>query len=85
MGLKKSYAQIVALLAAGMAFEPTGNLHGSTLDYGVDIEKLRKYRQKNHIENLKKQGLKEFWYGEVCIYARNQKNADRKAKNQGLI
>lgn len=72
----------MALFAAGLAFVPTGK---GAIDYSIDLEKLRKYRQKNHIENLKKQGLKEFWYGEVCIYARNQKNADRKAKNQGLI
>lgn len=32
-----------------------------------------------------KQGLKRFKYGETQIWARNQENADRKAKNKGLI
>ena len=32
-----------------------------------------------------KQGIKPFFYGEHTIYARNKKNADRKAKNCGYL
>ena len=31
------------------------------------------------------QGLKKFYYGDKYVIALNQKNADRKAKNLGLI
>lgn len=41
-------------------------------------------RQKR-IEILKKKGLKEFDYNGTIVCARNKKNADRKAKNAGLI
>ena len=30
-------------------------------------------------------GLKQFFYGEKAIYALNKKNADKKARKQGLI
>ena len=48
-------------------------------------ERLKKLAEKRRIQILKQKGIKEFWYGEDVIYALNQENADRKAKNKGLI
>ncbi len=36
-------------------------------------------------ERNKKQGIIEYFYGENVIYARNKKNADRKARNKGYL
>ncbi len=44
---------------------------------------LKTIAKKNKIERLKKQGVREYFYGENIIYARNKKNADRKARNKG--
>ena len=44
--------------------------------------------KKKQIKQVKKiipKGLTEFFYGEKVIYALNKKNADRKARKQGLI
>lgn len=41
--------------------------------------------ERKELEIKKKQGLKEFYYGDKIIYAMNKKNADRKAKNKGYI
>ncbi len=32
-----------------------------------------------------KQGVNEYFYGQKVIYARNKKNADRKARNKGYL
>lgn len=51
--------------------------------------RLRKRSQESKDESLernrKRDGLKEFEYSEGVIYARNRKNADRKAKNKGWV
>lgn len=50
-------------------------------DYGT-------FEQEKKIKKSKKKiipkGLKEFFYGKKVIYALNKKNADRKARKQGL-
>jgi len=49
-------------------------------------ENERKLRENSIKAQLMEQkGVKAFWYGEELIYARNQKNADKKAKKKGLI
>lgn len=53
-----------------------------------DEEKIKKLEnnQKAFPDKYKeKYGLKEFKYGDNVIYARNKKNADRKAKNKGFL
>lgn len=37
------------------------------------------------IKNFEKQGLKKFNYNGRFVWALNQKNADRKAKSEGLL
>lgn len=54
----------------------------------VTIEKARKildFREQNKQNKAIEDGAKQFVYGEVVILARNKKNADRKARNLGLI
>lgn len=45
---------------------------------------------KDKLPNLKtknnnKYGIKKYYYGDNYVEARNQKNADRKARNKGYI
>lgn len=48
-------------------------------------EKLKAIAENKRIERLKQQGLNEYFYGQNVIYARDQKNADRKARNKGYL
>tara|TARA_R110000796_G_scaffold82985_1_gene181926 strand:- start:857 stop:1093 length:237 start_codon:yes stop_codon:yes gene_type:complete len=55
-------------------------------DYGMSMDMREdKAKSKKIIQKKIPKGLKKFLYGEVVIYAINQKNADRKARKQGLI
>lgn len=51
-------------------------------DYGTfeQEKKIKKPKKK-----IAPKGLKEFFYGENSLYALNQKNADRKARNKGYL
>ena len=40
--------------------------------------------ERKRIEKLKKQSVKEYFYGQKIIYAR-KKNADKKARNKGYL
>jgi hypothetical protein len=48
---------------------------------GPSPEELEKAERERNI----KRGLKPFKYGLEIIWSRDQKNADRKARNKGLI
>ena len=48
-------------------------------------KEMMKKNYKSEKEITEAKGLKEFDYNGVKIYALNQKNADKKAKKQGLI
>ncbi len=48
-------------------------------------QELKAIAEQKRIERLKKQGVKEYFYGDKVIYARNKKNADRKARNKGYL
>lgn len=48
-------------------------------------EQLKAIAEKKRIERLKQQGVNEYFYGHNVIYARNQKNANRKARNKGYL
>jgi len=41
--------------------------------------------EKKRLERLKEKGVNEYFYGANTVYARNQKNADRKARNKGYL
>ena len=50
-----------------------------------ELEAYEKLKAEKDIEKKIKQGQKPFEFGNVIIWARNEKNANRKAKNSGLI
>ena len=61
---------------------------------GAMLSEQSNYTQRKTQEEILKteppkeiipKGLKEFFYGQEVIYALNQKNADKKARKQGLI
>lgn len=51
----------------------------------VTEDERKKRMAAAQIEINKKNGLKEFVYGENSVWALNQKNADKKAKKLGYI
>ena len=73
MGMKKQNMLGMMAMMAAMS---------NPEDYGT-------FEQPKKIKKPKKKpipkGLKEFFYGENKIYALNQKNADRKARNKGYL
>jgi hypothetical protein len=48
-------------------------------------EHLKVIAEKKHIEILSKKGVGKYFYGQNVIYARDQKNADRKSKTKGYL
>lgn len=60
----------------------------SSLSSGFEELSMNKNKilsQEELVEIYKKKGLKEFFYDKGSIWAINQKNADRKAKNKNWI
>ena len=51
-------------------------------DYGTFEKENKVKKPKNKIIP---KGLKKFFYGEDSLYALNQRNADRKARNKGYL
>jgi hypothetical protein len=84
MSKMKSMLGMYALAAAAMAM-------------GADVpsrryiepkeseEEIKQRLAEAEIERNKSRGLKAFFYGEKSLWARDQKNADRKAKNKNWI
>lgn len=69
-----------------------GGLVSSSVVEASDRRRYTKKKEKTpeeiaaFEENRKlRQGLKHFYYGEKYVIALNQKNADRKARQQGII
>lgn len=81
----KSKKGLFAMMAAMMAMGGTG--HSERSEYreltDEEKEKLKAIAENKRIERLKQRGVNEYFYGQNVIYARNQKNADRKARNKG--
>jgi len=82
----KNKAGALSLLAAAFimsAGEPS-LFHHETILAPADKETLRKDAERKRKE---KQGIQKFYYnnGTHVVEARNQKNADRKARNLGYI
>jgi len=54
--------------------------------FNPESDEERKRRLDNaEIERKKKQGLKQFFYGENSVWALNQKSADKKARKNNWI
>jgi hypothetical protein len=90
MGMKNTFAMMSMFAAmTGQALDGHARKEAQHLSKKELEERIKRKEQRNEqrkLKNLKeKQGLKEFFYGENIVYARNQKNADRKARNKGYI
>ena len=48
-------------------------------------EQIRTIAKKKEERILKKRGITEYFYGEKSVFALNNKNADRKARNKGYL
>ena len=83
----KSKLGLFTMMAAMAAMGDIGYSEKSEYRELTDEEKerLKAIAEKKRIERIKQQGVNEYFYGHNVIYARNQKNADRKARNKGYI
>lgn len=46
---------------------------------------LKAFVEKKRLERLREKGVNKYYYGQNIIYARDQSNADRKARNKGYL
>ena len=83
----KSKLGLFAMMAAMASMGDNSYYERSEYRELTDEEKeeLKAIAEKKRLERLKKQGVNEYFYGQNVIYARNQKNADRKAKRKGYL
>lgn len=80
MGAKGNIGAMLAMMVTGL---DEGHVKPLT---DKEVSKNKKDKRKKAKANIhKRNGVKEYYYGEEVIYARDQYNADRKAKNKGLI
>ena len=84
----KSYLQF-QMMAAMMSMGSShsfGDKDGLSAEdaEGLRLKRERKAKAAEVKQNLAK-GLKKFVYGSNVIWAMNEKNADRKAKNKGYL
>jgi hypothetical protein len=90
MGIKKQSGLMLDMLGMMAAMGDTSEM-GYNKPERINIltpeerAKLKLRMEKQKINKLKEKGVIEFFYGENSVFARNQKNADRKAKNLGYI
>ena len=83
----KSKLGLFTMMAAMAAMGDAGYSERSEYRELTDEEKaeLKDIAEKKRLERLKHKGVNEYFYGQNVIYARNQKNADRKARNKGYL
>lgn len=83
----KSKLGLYAMFAAMAAMGNTGYSERDEYRELTDEEKerLKAIAENKRIERLKQKGVSEYFYGQNVIYARDKKNADRKARNKGYL
>jgi hypothetical protein len=83
----KSKLGVFAMMAAMASVGESGYSERSEYQELTEEEKLRlkAIAEKKRLERLKEKGVNEYFYGKNVIYARDQKNADRKARNKGYL
>jgi len=79
--MMRNKAHMLGLMAIAMMGIPSRNRWRDYEPPETDEERKRRLA-KAEMERHKANGVKEFFYGENSLYARNQKNADRKARNK---
>lgn len=50
-----------------------------------DKEELKDKAEKKRLDKFQQQGVNKYVYGEHIIWARNQENADKKARKRGYL
>tara|TARA_R110002124_G_C8589196_1_gene483157 strand:+ start:99 stop:350 length:252 start_codon:yes stop_codon:yes gene_type:complete len=82
MGMNKASKMAMMYgLFATMGNDVYGDAVNEFTEYGIKP----KNKQIKQVKKIIPKGLTEFFYGEKVIHALNEKNADRKARKQGLI
>ena len=83
----KNKLGIFAMMAAMASMVKTEYPEKSEYRQLTDEEKaeLKAIAEKKRLERLKQKGVNAYFYGVNTVYARNQKNADRKARNNGYL
>ena len=86
MGMKNSHA-LMTIMGIGMALSNQGGFYNDSRTVKKPLTKEQIKKREQVIKNKRREnyGLTEYFYGENIIYARNQKNADRKARNKGYL
>jgi len=88
--MKKSHA-LMTMMGMAMALSDQNGIYNGTETVRKPLTKEqikeRKRLKQEAIEKKRREnyGLHEYFYGENVIYARNKKNADRKARNKGYL
>jgi hypothetical protein len=82
-GMLGAYAMIVAMASMGNTGYSERDEYRELTE--EEKERLKAIAEKKRIERLKQKGVSEYFYGQNVIYARDQKNADRKARNKGYL
>lgn len=88
--MKKSHA-LMTMMGMAMALSDQNGLYNDTETVRKPLTKEqveeRKRLKQEAIESKRREnyGLTEYFYGENVVYARNKKNADRKARNKGYL
>ena len=88
--MKKSHA-LTTIMGMAMALSDQNILYNDTETVRKPLTKEEiKERQRLKQEAFEKKrrenyGLTGYFYGENVVYARNKKNADRKARNKGYL
>jgi len=79
-GMKKQAGLLSMMTMAAPINNGFGDIYEPPSIYEIEKKKAIALKERN-----KKQGVNEYFYGQNVICARNQKNADRKARNKGYL
>ncbi len=74
----------LAQVAAMDYDSPTGKMYKEPIIGESEESKKRRMEVFKNQQNIKR-GLKRFYYGENFVWARDQENADRKARSQNWL
>lgn len=84
--MKSKLGMMSMFLASAIAYDPSSNKTYREVIEPKESEEERKHRLvKVEIKRAKANGLKEFFYGGNSVWAINQKNADKKARNNNWL
>jgi hypothetical protein len=85
MSTNKTRTLLNAMYLSSFSFQSQKD-HVPSPEFLANQRRLREEAEKERVEkNRFSKGLRPFIYGDNTIWSRNQKNADRKAKNSGYI